>query len=144
MLKITKDKIYLTRGDTAFIELNLLNQDGTQYIPNPEDKVYFRLKSSITAKVILLEKELRFEYSEEDTSVWVNTILEFEEDDTKDLKFTTYKYEIEVVTVQGYHFTVIEGADFVVGPELEIHKAPEPEPEPTDDTPEEGGEDGNG
>lgn len=111
MFKITKDSVFLTRGDTALIEVELLNEDGEEYTPESGDHLYFRLKQSTTAKVILIEKEIDMD----------TMVLELTEDDTKDLKFAVYKYEIELVTANNYHFTVIANADFEIGVELEIH-----------------------
>ena len=121
MLKITKNKIYLTRGDTAFIEVALTDQDGNPYIPTETDTVYFRLKQTAMSKVVLLEKIVERNVIEEGTSSVVQLLLELQEDDTKDFKFTTYKYEVEVVTENDYHFTAIENVDFEIGPELELH-----------------------
>lgn len=111
MLKVSSKKIYLTRGDTAFLEISLLNESGEPYVPEVGDDIIFRLKQSPTSKVILIEKHIDPE----------SMILEFEEDDTKNMKFATYKYEIELVTANGYHFTVIESTDFEIGVELETH-----------------------
>ena len=111
MLKVTGNKIYLTRGDTAFLEISLTDENGDEYTPSESDKVMFRLKKTAMSKTVLIEKEI-------DTSTM---ILELEESDTKDLQFTTYVYEIEIVTGNEYHFTVIENTDFEIGPELELH-----------------------
>lgn len=111
MLKVSSKKIYLTRGDTAFLEISLLDEKGDPYTPEEGDDVIFRLKKSPTSKDVLIEKHINID----------DMVLEFEEDDTKDLKFSTYKYEIELVTVTGHHFTVIESTDFEIGVELEIH-----------------------
>lgn len=112
MLKIDGNAIYLTRGDTAFLEIALTDENGDPYIPSAEDTVTFRLKKSATSKVVLVEKTI-------DTTTMV---MELDENDTKDLKFDTYKYEIELTTADGnYHFTAIENEDFEIGPELELH-----------------------
>ena len=116
MLKIAKDKIYLTRGDTAFIEISITDEHGDPYEYKEGDHVYFRLKQSSTAKVIIIEKEINLETGQ----------LLIEPDDTKDLKFMVYRYEVELVTVEGYHFTVIEDSPFEIGPELEVHADGQP------------------
>jgi len=111
MLKVTKDKVYLTRGDTAFLTVTITDENGDDYEYREGDKVYFRLKQGPTSKTVLVEKEVNTE---------TNQLLLYPED-TIDLKFATYHYEIELVTVENYHFTVIENAEFVIGPELEVH-----------------------
>ena len=135
MFNITKDTIYLTRGDTAFIEVQITDENGDAYYPVEGDKVYFRLKRGVSQKVCLLEKELSIvtEEAEEGEEPTVKVVLELEEDDTKDFSFANYCYEIELVTSQAHHFTIIENGTFTVGPELEIHAKEEPEPEPEQD-----------
>ena len=45
--------------------------------------------------------------------------LELTPNDTSWLDFTLYRYEIELVTVDGKHFTVVDNTPFFVGVELE-------------------------
>lgn len=111
MFKVTGTKIYLTRGDTAFLDIQLWDESGAIYEPQEGDKVIFRLKKVANVGNVLLEKEV-------DTSTM---ILELEEDDTKSLNFQPYKYEVELVTASGQHYTAIENADFEIGVELENH-----------------------
>ena len=117
MLHITGNKIHLTRGDTAFIKVDLKKHDGETYVPQEGDHIYFRLKKLATANNVLVEKEVSFDVVGNDTYL----ILELQENDTKDLDFSTYKYEIEVVTSEGYRFTAIENTAFEIGAELEVH-----------------------
>lgn len=112
MLKVENNAIYLTRGDTAFLEIGLTDEHGDPYIPQPLDIVIFRLKKSASSKPVLIEKIIDPE----------TMVLELNENDTKSLKFDTYKYEIELTTADNnYHFTAIENEDFEIGPELELH-----------------------
>lgn len=111
MLKVSGNKIELTRGDTMIIELSLKDESGNDYTPVETDKVYFRLKRNATAKDILLEKEIPID----------TMVLRIDAQDTIEFKFGTYVYEIELVTANDYHFTAIANEAFVISEELENH-----------------------
>lgn len=91
------------------IKLSLENEDGTDYIPSEFDKIYFRLKKYATSPDILIQKQIE------------NMILELTPEDTAHLDFGTYYYEIELVTGDGRHYTVIANEPFTIGKELENH-----------------------
>ena len=93
------------------LEVALKDESGNEYVPISGDKIYFRLKKSVTAKDILIEKEIPYD----------TRILQLNEEDTENLKFGTYCYEIELVTESDYHFTVIANTEFEISQELEIH-----------------------
>ena len=111
MLKITNNEIYLTRGDTMQVELTLTNADGTAYEPAEGDEVIFRLRKNVNEGTVLIEKSI-------DTSTMV---LELAPEDTIPLSSGTYHYEVEIITSQGHHYTVIEDTIFTIGRELEDH-----------------------
>lgn len=104
--------ITLTRGDTAYIEVStLLNADGTDYEYNADDKVYFRLKLDSS----MLEKEMAIDLENNKST------LTLYPEDTENLAFGIYKYEMELVTAIGEHFTFIADKNFTISKELEVH-----------------------
>ena len=108
MLDVQNEKIYLTRGDTAYLDVELTTSSGEPYTPTYGDKLYFRLKKSVNKGSLLLEREIN-----------INTLtLELSPEDTAGLDFGSYCYEVELVTALGQHFTVIENAAFILGAEL--------------------------
>ena len=109
MLEIKNNRIYLTRGDSAYIRLDLTDTNGATYEPAAGDKIIFRLKRRLFTEKIILEKEIDPK----------TLTLELMPNETKNLDFDTYHYEVELVSVSGQCFTVIENADFVIGVELE-------------------------
>lgn len=111
MLIVTGNQIFLTRGDTLILTLTLSNSDDSAYVPAVGDSIYFRLKKFATYPEILIEKEI-------DTATM---ILQLDESDTDMLAFGDYRYEIEVVTAEGMHDTVIADELFTIGKELENH-----------------------
>lgn len=112
MLKIDKQNITLTRGDTAYIEVSTLqNADGTDYEYNEDDKVYFRLKLDGS----MFEKELIIDLENNKSTLILDPI------DTENFAFGLYEYEMELVTAIGEHFTFIADKDFTISKELEVH-----------------------
>jgi hypothetical protein len=112
MLKVTDNQIYLTRGDTADIEVDITNEDGIAY-DSSHDNIFFRLKSQAASTYILLEKQLSITEGK--------VVLQLSEEDTCNLPIIKARYEIEVVTSNNAHYTVIENELFEIGPELENH-----------------------
>lgn len=111
MLKVSGNRIELTRGDTMMLEVTLLDESGQKYEPIESDKVIFRLKRNATAKDMFVVKEVPID----------TMILQLDAADTKNLKFGTYVYEIELVTSNDYHFTAIANEEFIISEELENH-----------------------
>lgn len=100
--------IRITRGDSLTINITLTDNDGFPYEPVEGDEVWFRVKKSANAENILIEKQIDIN----------NLVLDLVEADTKDLAFGEYKYEIEVITTQDDHYTVIKNAPFIITEEL--------------------------
>ena len=111
MLEIVDNRIYLTRGDSASIDIRLTDATGAEYEPVAGDKIYFRLKKNVFGSSLLLVREISP----------TTLTLELKPNDTAGLDFGLYRYEIELVTSSGDRFTVIENGEFVLGVELESH-----------------------
>lgn len=111
MLDVQGNNIHLTRGDTMFLEIQLTNENGNEYTPAETDRVFFRVKRNANAKEVLISKEIPTD----------SMVLQLDEADTKDMKFGTYYYEVELVTGDNYHFTAIADAEFELTTELESH-----------------------
>lgn len=106
------NSIELTRGDSCCIGLSLTTEDGSPYEPLGGDQIFLRLKKKAKDdSAILINKE---------GSIWDMTI-QLEESDTAELEFGNYFYEIELVTEDNKHFTVIPATKFKIGEELESH-----------------------
>lgn len=111
MIKITKNIIHMTRGDTLSFTLTIVDQDGETYEPGLEDKVYFRVKKNAWSKYSLVKE------------IPTNTMeLKLNSEDTYNLIPGDYKYEIELVTPT-FNYTIFENEKFVIGEELEDHEA---------------------
>ena len=112
MLNIDRNlNITLTRADTAYIDVSVLkNADGTDYTYEDGDAVYFRLKADS-----MLEKQLGIDFENNKSTLTLNP------NDTIQIPVGIYKYEMELVTAIGEHFTFIADKNFTISKELEVH-----------------------
>ena len=114
MLKINKQTITLTKGDDASLRLVPKYKDKTAYTVQEGDRAVVRLKIGNVVKVI-------------ECSVNTGTnkiVVNFEPDDTKDFNPGIYRYEAELITSFGFHYTFIADQSFILGKELEEHILP--------------------
>ena len=107
MLYIDEDQnITLTRGDTGFFTINLLDLNGEVYTPQDGDRLRFALGKS-WGKDTIFTKEIPLD----------TCVLEIEPSDTKELDFKKYKYDIEFTDAQGHVSTILLG-EFIVDKEV--------------------------
>lgn len=105
MLEIKADgSIRLTRGDTAKLTVKL-KYEGTNdsYIIRPTDKFTLTVKKSVKDTVALVQKVV----------VGSNNI-KINPEDTQDLAFGKYKYDVQLTTADGEVYTIIDPATFEV------------------------------
>ena len=116
MYSIKGTTITLTRGDT-FITNITLKRDGSTYTPVNGDRIRFAMKSpemnarktAWTDDTVLVEKAIPY-----------NTMqLKLDPEDTKELDFGQYRYDIEITFANGDVDTFIENAVFILNPEVE-------------------------
>ena len=100
--------IRITRGDSLTVNVTLTDNDGFIYEPVEGDQVWFTVKKSAIAEDVLIRKSIDIH----------SLVLDLVEADTEDLAFGEYKYEIEVITTQDDHYTVIKNAPFIIMEEL--------------------------
>ena len=109
MYKIEGTTIYLTRGDSFYAEVEMIDKvTGEEYVPEEGDRVRFALKRRCEDKTALLIKEIPIE----------TQMLHLEPQDTKSLSFGEYVYDIELTTASGDVDTFIWEAKFVLGKEV--------------------------
>lgn len=99
MFSISNNDISLTRGDTLFLTVNLTNSEGEPYVPQQGDTLRFAMKKKIASEQPIILKEIP-----------INTMtFEFKPEDTKELSYGSYVYDIEVTDAHGHVTTVILG-----------------------------------
>lgn len=105
MFRVDNDnKIYLTRGDTAVLNLVIdAVINGKEYEVSENDKAIFTAKKG--------ESVLRIEAADA-------TTVNFTPELTKDLKAGTYDYDVRLLTSSGDVFTVIGPAQFYLIEEI--------------------------
>ncbi len=96
--------IKLTRGDYALFTINILDADDEPYELLEGDVVRFTVKKNTKSNVPLIQK--------------TGTTIEILHDDTKDLKYGTYKFDCELTHANGEPDTFIEPTDFELTPEV--------------------------
>ena len=98
MFKIMEDNtIYLSRGDTARLTVDINNDEGEAYAMAEGDTLTLSVKKKLSDTEPCLKK----------VSNGVNT-FHIEPQDTKGLPFGLYVYDVKLVTSKGDTYTVIE------------------------------------
>lgn len=106
MLNINGSDIQLTRGDTAYIGLSITHDDGTPYTRVEGDRLLFTVKKSYNSDYEFLEKELS------------DMAITIAPEDTQEMDYGNYWYDVELTTADGAVFTVIGPARFILREEV--------------------------
>ena len=108
MVEVKGTTIAITRGDSAILQVQIFEADGSEYVPVEGDVVRFALKKNYNDPEPLLVKQIPITTME----------LLFMPEDTKGLEFGPirgrYKYDVELTRASGLVDTFIPRADFIV------------------------------
>lgn len=100
--------ITLTRGDTFKAQISIMDSNGEPYVPEEGDSVRFAMKSSYADSEPLLVKDIP-----------IDTLkLILEPEDTKELKFGNYVYDIQLTKATGEVDTFITTAKIKITEEV--------------------------
>lgn len=110
-MKVNGNILSMVRGDSESIILSL-KKDGNMIPFNQGDTVYFTVKQSYTTEDIALQKIIT-EFNEDG-----NCIIEIEPEDTKELSFRSYVYDIQLTDSNGRVTTIIPCSNFVIAQEV--------------------------
>ena len=105
--QISGTTISLTRGDTLFLTIKL-TKDGKPYTPQDGDKIRFALKKKYTDDEVLILKQIPID----------SMTLRIDPEDTKNLNFGTYVYDVELTTKDGFVDTFITPSSFKITEEV--------------------------
>ena len=103
MIKIDSDNnIWLTRGDTGLFTISLTDKQGEPYVPAEGSSLRFALakKHGADDDDVLVRRQIPIETMQ----------LEILPEDTKSLKFSEYKYDIELTDENARVSTVVLAA----------------------------------
>lgn len=105
MFKVHGDgSIALTRGDSAHLALTIKNDvNGEEHEIQPEDTLTLSLKKSVNDDKPCMQKIIQG-----------STIFHIKPEDTKELKFGKYKYDVQLTTEDGDVYTVIGPETFEI------------------------------
>lgn len=104
MFTIDGTDIAMTRGDTVCIQIIITDASGETYTPAEGDSIRFAMKRRYKDPEPLIEKQIP-----NDTLV-----LLIEPEDTSNLAFGSYKYDIEITKEDGTVDTFIPRANFTI------------------------------
>ena len=104
---ISGNNITLTRGDTLYLTV-LMTKNGVSYAPVEGEKVRFAMKKKIDDEEPLILKDIPID----------TMTLKLAPEDTKTLKYGSYKYDIEYTSVDGDVDTFIGPANFNITEEV--------------------------
>ena len=97
MFEVKGNDLYLTRGDTARLSVNIMNVcDDGEYTPAADDVFRFTVKKNVYTDEMIFQKISKG-----------NAVFKILPSDTKELDFATYVYDIELTTADGDVYTVV-------------------------------------
>lgn len=114
MISVNGTTITMTRGDTAVIHVSM-TRDGTAYNPVSGDEVRFAMRlAGLNAK----GTEYKYPVCLEKTIPIDTMNLTIEPNDTKELGFGEYVYDIQITFENGSVDTFITTATLIIAPEV--------------------------
>ena len=111
MLKLQGNTIYITKGDTLDLTVNILDQDGEAYTPDPNDVIRFALKKKYTDPEPLILQTI--------PSGTLRLRVESDVTETLEVSKTPYVYDIQITMVDGTVDTFIDCQKLYVTEEVE-------------------------
>ena len=109
MYKVEGTLITLTRGDTFNATITIYDSQGNVYTPAAGDVVRFALKRTAEDRTPLILKTIDHE----------TMLLTIEPNDTKNLAFGSYIYDVEITLADGTVDTFIANAKLILT--VEVH-----------------------
>lgn len=115
---VIRNRISLTRGDSAEIVLTIRNRlTETIFLPGPDDQITFTVKRKLSDEKPVIEKHLDSGILRREN----NCVLILIPEDTTQLLFGTYWYDVELVLDSGYTDTIIPPSPFIITGEVTTH-----------------------
>ena len=105
---VKKTTITLTRGDTFRATITLTDADGELYFPVEGETVQFAVKKTYEDEECLILKDIPIDTLE----------LIIEPEDTKDLPFGNYVYDMQITRLNGDVDTFITKASLILTEEV--------------------------
>ena len=106
---VKKTTITLTRGDTFRATISITDEDGNPYIPVEGETIRFAMKKDYSDAECLIEKDIPIS----------NMELVILPNDTKELPFGSYVYDIQITRANGDIDTFITKATLILTEEVD-------------------------
>lgn len=101
--------ITLTRGDSFAADIGIVQPDGEPYVPSEGDRIRFAMKRNVKDEEVLILREIP-----------IDTLrLVLNPEDTKDLEFGSYVYDIQLTKSTGEVDTFITKSTLTLTEEVE-------------------------
>ena len=115
---VIRNRISITRGDSAQIMLTIRDRvTGRPFVPGPDDRLTFTVKRELSDEIPLVVKTLDNGIMRREQ----DCLLVLAPEDTAQIPFGTYRYDVELVLASGYTDTVIPHSPFIVTGEVTVH-----------------------
>lgn len=101
--------ITLTRGDSFAADIGIIQPDGAPYIPSEGDQIRFAMKRNVKDEEVLILREIPIETMR----------LVLTPEDTKELEFGSYVYDIQLTKSTGEVDTFITKSTLTLTEEVE-------------------------
>lgn len=106
MIRIINNSIYMTRGDSASIHLDITDMDEKTYTPEDDDTIMFTMKKSPTESAAIFQKKVE------------GGIIKINPEDTQKLDYGRYVYDIQLKKADGATETIIPPHIFKIQKEV--------------------------
>lgn len=106
MLEVMNNSVTLVRGDSGTLKADIVYSDGKQYVLQDGDVLKFTMRKKVESEEIVLQKTLE------------DGILHIVSNDTVNLEFGVYVYDIVLLMYTGDVFTIIPTSNFKISQEV--------------------------
>ena len=107
MLQITENEVFLTRGDSADLEVIVYDLEGNVYELQEGDTLVFTMKYNCITSDILIQK-----------NITENSTIHIVPSDTNSLSYGTYQFDVQLTLANGKVYTVIAPHNFNIMKEV--------------------------
>ena len=109
-MEVKGTNLFMTRGDSESITVTC-TKNGTKVSFTSGDIIHFTMKKHINDRNFVLQKIIT-DFTDG------KAIIEILPEDTKDLQFKKYVYDIQWTTTEGRVSTIVRPSEFTIGPEI--------------------------
>ena len=107
--KVRNNTIFLTRGDTFKAKITITYPNGAVYTPTEGDSIRFALKEDVEDKECLIIRDIPID----------TMLLVINPEDTKELEFGSYVYDLQLTKANGDVDTFITASKFKLTAEVD-------------------------